>query len=100
MKIVWEINGRNVYLGEIIENKFYTTRTRKHIFRILNAFGFNYALLKSLKEIGIEKVVIDFEGKIYEIELKRLLRDGIYKKVNSEEQIFIKLEDIEKWRKN
>lgn len=95
-EVRWQINNKVRYLGEIIDDKFYTKRNERHIFRKLNAFGFNYELVKNLEKMGVKKIIIDFEGNLYEIEIKKLKDCGIVQTFAQEKQIFIKIDDLKK----
>lgn len=95
-EIKWQINNKVIYLGEVIDDKFYTKRSEKHIFRKLNAFGFNYDLIKNLEKMGVKKIVVDYDKNLYEITIEKLKIYGIVQKFNNETQIFVKIEDLKK----
>lgn len=91
---VYFINGEGKLqkIGELFERQFTCKRKPQHIFRKLNAFGFNLSLIKEGVIDSVKVIVSD--GRVLNTTAKEMLEKGkkdSYSNNNDEEQIFMPL---------
>jgi len=93
--VVFEINKRKIFMGKLVDDVFYVKK--KYKLNQFDAFGFNFDLLKFLDEIGVKKIVVEYENEFYEIDLKKIWIYGFVKQFEGyEKQVFVKIENFKK----
>lgn len=85
-------------LGAINLGNFFVTKKKEHIFRKLNAYGFNLALIKSLRP-DAKVVVRQYGDKVLTSTAEEILQKGQilnYLKDGFETQIFMPIDKFNK----
>jgi hypothetical protein len=83
--------------GEVITMK---RNPSKHLLRVANAYGFCYELLATAKKAKVIRLMIQGTKDFYHITIKDILEHGdflFFKKQGFEKQIFLTLEQLEKY---
>jgi hypothetical protein len=83
------------FLGTIVEGSFRTERDpEKHLLKVINAYGFNYALMK---RGGFERVIVHTPAGPLETKRQVILDYGTFfhfKRKGFETQIFLRVSDF------
>lgn len=94
-----ECRQRTLGIINLTNRKIFMKRERnKHLHRIGNAYGFNYALLKESKRF--DTVVLRDEIATWEVPKEIILEKGeffYYKQTGFERQIFLSLAELENY---
>lgn len=88
-------------LGTIVDDYIIMKRDpKKHLLRVANAYGFCYELLATAKKIKVIRLMIIGTKDFYHITIEDVLKHGdflFFKKQGFEKQIFLTLEQLEKY---
>lgn len=88
-------------LGTIVDDYIHMKRDpKKHLLRVANAYGFCYELLATAKKSKFIKLYLTGISTSYWIPIKDILEKGdflFFKKQGFERQIFLTVEQIEKY---